>query len=95
MLKEGPGGIAMTESTKEGKPLIYLEGVSKVFFTDEIETHAFSKVGLEIRDCEYVSISGPSGCGKSTLLSILGLLDTPTEGVYQLHGEPVADLRAS
>ncbi len=76
-------------------PLIQLKGVSKVFFTDEVETHALSKVDLEIRDGEYVSIAGPSGCGKSTLLSILGLLDTPTEGEYRLRGEPVADLNAS
>ena len=77
-----------------GAPLVRLEGVSKVFFTDEVETHALSGVGLEIRDGEYVAISGPSGCGKSTLLSILGLLDTPTEGVYLLHGESVEDLKA-
>ena len=77
-----------------GAPLIRLEGVSKVFFTDEVETHALSGVDLEIRDGEYIAISGPSGCGKSTLLSILGLLDTPTEGVYLLHGESVEDLKA-
>lgn len=82
-------------SMQPAEPLIYLEGVSKVFFTDEVETHALSEVDLEIRDGEYVSISGPSGCGKSTLLSILGLLDTPTEGLYQLNGEPVAELKAS
>ncbi|MDE0101781.1 MAG: ABC transporter ATP-binding protein [Bryobacterales bacterium] len=75
-------------------PLIRLEGVSKVFFTDEVETHALSGVNLEIRDGEYVAISGPSGCGKSTLLSILGLLDTPTQGVYRLNGEFVEDLKA-
>ena len=85
----------MTESRADGRPLIYLEGVSKVFFTDEVETHALSEVDLEIHDGEYVAISGPSGCGKSTLLSILGLLDTPTKGVYRLGGEAVADLRAS
>ena len=77
-----------------GAPLIRLEGVSKVFFTDEVETHALSAVDLEIRDGAFVAISGPSGCGKSTLLSILGLLDTPTEGVYLLHGESVEDLKA-
>ena len=85
----------MKQSTADGQALIYLEGVSKVFFTDEIETHALSGVDLEIRDGEYVAISGPSGCGKSTLLSILGLLDTPTKGVYRLGGEAVADLKAS
>ena len=85
----------MRESISDGTPLIRLEGVSKVFYTDEIETHALAEVDLEIRDGEFVSISGPSGCGKSTLLSILGLLDTPTGGVYRLRGEPVDHLRAS
>ena len=84
----------MADSTNGGAPLIHLEGVSKVFFTDEVETHALSGIDLEIRDGEYVAISGPSGCGKSTLLSILGLLDTPTRGVYWLNGESVEDLRA-
>ena len=83
----------MTESPN-GIPLVRLEGVSKVFYTDEVETHALSGVDLEIRHGEYVAISGPSGCGKSTLLSILGLLDTPTTGVYLLDGTPVADLKA-
>ena len=59
--------------------LIKLEGVKKVFFTEEVETHALSDIHLEIREGEYVSIAGPSGCGKTTLLSILGLLDTPTD----------------
>ena len=84
----------MTDSTNAGAPLIRLEEVSKVFFTDEVETHALSGINLEVRDGEYVSISGPSGCGKSTLLSILGLLDTPTEGMYLLGGESVEDLKA-
>ena len=75
-------------------PLIRLEHVSKVFFTDEVETHALSDVDLEIRDGEYVSIAGPSGCGKSTLLSILGLLDAPTDGEYRLRDEPVSALNA-
>ncbi len=74
---------------------IRLEGVSKVFLTDEVETHALSNVHLEIQAGEYVSISGPSGCGKTTLLSILGLLDTPTEGAYQLDGQPVTNLTAA
>lgn len=73
-------------------PLIELQNVEKVFLTDEVETHALSKVNLEIRHGEYVSISGPSGCGKSTLLAILGLLDSPTSGSYHLRGEPVAQL---
>jgi len=73
-------------------PLIRLENVTRVFHTDEVETHALSSVAFEIHKGEYVSIAGPSGCGKSTLLSILGLLDTPTGGNYWLEGESVADL---
>ena len=72
--------------------LIKLNGVSKVFYTDEVETHALDGVELEIKKGEYVSIAGPSGCGKSTLLSILGLLDTPSDGDYQLATRPVANL---
>src|SRR5574342_1343217 len=72
--------------------LIKLEAITKVFYTDEVETHALSGVHLEIRRGEYVSISGPSGCGKSTLLSILGLLDTPSDGQYWLDGKPVQSL---
>lgn len=72
--------------------LLRLDGVTKVFYTDEIETHALSGVHLEIQKGEYVSIAGPSGCGKSTLLSILGLLDSPTEGTYLLNGQPVQGL---
>jgi putative ABC transport system ATP-binding protein len=77
------------------RPLIRFEGVTKVFFTDEVETHALSGIHLEIKRGEYVSIAGPSGCGKSTLLSILGLLDSPTEGGYWLDDQPVADLPLS
>lgn len=72
--------------------LINLEGISKVFLTDEIETHALSGINLDINDGEFLSISGPSGCGKSTLLSILGLLDSPTSGSYSLAGREVAEL---
>lgn len=72
--------------------LIKLEGVTKVFLTDEVETHALSGIHFDIKQGEYVSIAGPSGCGKSTLLSILGLLDTPTEGTYLLNGRPVQGL---
>ena len=75
--------------------LIALEGVKKVFLTDEIETHALSDVHLQIRQGEFISVEGPSGCGKSTLLSILGLLDTPTEGAFTLNGHDVAGLNAS
>ena len=75
--------------------VIQLEGVTKVFLTDEVETHALSGIHIEIKRGEYFSISGPSGCGKSTLLSILGLLDTPTDGSYQLNGKPVQDLSMS
>src|SRR6195256_1311503 len=72
--------------------LIHLDGVTKVFLTDEVETHALSGIHLDIRTGEYVSIAGPSGCGKSTLLSILGLLDTPSGGSYSLKGTEVANL---
>jgi putative ABC transport system ATP-binding protein len=72
--------------------LIKLDGVTKVFYTDEVETHALAGIHMEIKKGEYVSIAGPSGCGKSTLLSILGLLDTPTGGSYTLNGNPVANL---
>jgi len=77
------------------QPLLKLEGVTKVFFTEEVETHALAGIHLQIGKGEYVSIAGPSGCGKSTLLSILGLLDSPTEGSYLLNSRPVADLSAS
>src|SRR5947199_9999266 len=73
-------------------PLIRLNSVTKVFLTDEVETHALSGIHLDIRDGEYISIAGPSGCGKSTLLSILGLLDTPSDGSYSLKGHEVANL---
>jgi putative ABC transport system ATP-binding protein len=76
-------------------PLIRLDGISKIFHTEEVETHALSRVSLDIRAGEYVAITGPSGCGKTTLLSILGLLDSPSEGSYVLAGEPVATLSAA
>jgi putative ABC transport system ATP-binding protein len=78
-----------------GVPLIRLEGITKVFYTDEMETHALAEVHLEIKEGEYVAIGGPSGCGKTTLLSILGLLDTPTGGRYTLAGQPVESLSAA
>jgi putative ABC transport system ATP-binding protein len=74
-------------------PLIQMKGIKKVFFTDEVETHALTNVHLTIQKGDYVSISGPSGCGKTTLLSILGLLDTPTDGDYVLNDQAVAGLR--
>jgi len=76
-------------------PLIKLQNVTKVFLTDEVETHALAGIDMEIARGEYVSIAGPSGCGKSTLLSILGLLDTPSKGSYTLNNRPVADLAPS
>jgi putative ABC transport system ATP-binding protein len=72
--------------------LIHLDGVKKVFLTDEVETHALAGIYLDIQPGEYVSIAGPSGCGKSTLLSILGLLDSPSGGHYRLNGQPVEGL---
>jgi len=78
--------------TTENPTLINLDAVTKVFLTDEVETHALSGIHMDIRKGEYVSIAGPSGCGKSTLLSILGLLDTPTDGTYVLNGRPVQGL---
>src|SRR5213593_206442 len=80
---------------RDHHPLIRMDNVTKVFFTEEVETHALSGVHLEIRNGEYVSIAGPSGCGKSTLLSILGLLDSPTEGSHWLNGKPVENLKLS
>ena len=81
-------------STSNGT-LIKLASLRKVFYTDEVETHALEEVHLEIKRGEYVSIAGPSGCGKTTLLSILGLLDSPTDGEYFLDNQPVARLTAS
>lgn len=79
-------------NSNNGNTLIKLEGITKVFLTDELETHALSGVHLDIVAGEYVSIAGPSGCGKSTLLSILGLLDTPSGGSYLLNGSPAQGL---
>ena len=82
-------------SPTSARPLIHLFALSKVFYTEELETHALSDVHLDIQAGEFVSIAGPSGCGKTTLLSILGLLDSPTSGRYELDGDPVEDLSAS
>ena len=76
-------------------PLIDIEAMTKVFYTEDVETHALSGIHLRIEQGEYVAISGPSGCGKSTLLSILGLLDSPTDGTYVLNGQPVQALDLS
>ncbi len=78
--------------TETGRSLIQITDLTKVFYTDEIETHALSGIHLTVKQGEYVAMSGPSGCGKSTLLSIIGLLDTPTTGKYQLNGQPVENL---
>ena len=77
---------------ESNKPLIHMQGIKKVFYTDEVETHALADVHFEIKKGEYVAISGPSGCGKTTLLSILGLLDVPSGGEYELNGMAVANL---
>ncbi len=78
--------------TPDLQPLIVVEGLTKIFYADDVETHALCGVHLAIQRGEYVAMSGPSGCGKSTLLSIMGLLDTPTEGKYLLNGEPLENL---
>ena len=87
--------LSSSSSTATAEPLIRMEGIKKIFFTDEVETHALADVHLEIRPGEYIAIAGPSGCGKTTLLSILGLLDTPTEGKYTLSSEDVSNLSAA
>jgi putative ABC transport system ATP-binding protein len=73
--------------------MIHLQGVSKVFVTDDLETHALAGIDLDIKKGEYISIAGPSGCGKSTLLAILGLLDSPSAGTYMLNGRSVHALK--
>ncbi|HEX3159611.1 MAG TPA: ABC transporter ATP-binding protein [Gemmatimonadaceae bacterium] len=78
-----------------GRSLIQLQGIRKIFYTDEVETHALADIHLDVRDGEYLAIAGPSGCGKTTLLSLLGLLDTPTDGTYLLDGQSVAQLSAA
>ena len=79
----------------ESAPVIEMEEVTKIFYTDEVETQAVSGIDLTIQKGEYVCVAGPSGCGKSTLLSIAGLLDTPTKGKYHLNGQAVEDLAPS
>src|SRR6202011_1648125 len=85
----------MMMPTTAMSPVITLDQLTKVFVTDEVETHALENVSLEIARGEYVSIDGPSGCGKSTLLSILGLLDSPTDGKYLLNGTAAGNLKPS
>src|SRR5260370_8667870 len=75
--------------------LISVDGVTKVFVNDEVETHALAGIHLHIKKGEYLSIAGPSGCGKSTLLAILGLLDSPSDGSYILNGKAVQGLKLS
>ncbi len=84
-----------TAATGATPALIKLEGIKKVFLTDEVETHALSGIHLDIFKGEFVSIAGPSGCGKSTLLSILGLLDSPSDGKYILNGQAVENITLS
>ena len=78
-----------------GESLIKLDNVSKVFVTDEVETHALAGIHFDVKKGEYLAIAGPSGCGKSTLLAFLGLLDTPSDGAYYLNGKPVTGLKMS
>jgi putative ABC transport system ATP-binding protein len=89
-----PSAVSSPKMQTNGH-LIELNDITKVFLTDEVETHALSGIHLDILKGEYVSIAGPSGCGKSTLLSILGLLDTATAGTYKLNARPVTDLNPS
>jgi putative ABC transport system ATP-binding protein len=101
VLRSAPDDKSMSRPPREDimtsnhSPLIELQGIRKVFLTDEVETHALADVHLQIEEGEYVAISGPSGCGKTTLLSILGLLDSPTDGTYMLAGERVDGLSAA
>ncbi len=81
-------------NTPDNSPLIRMDNITKIFHTDEVETHALAGIHIDIARGEYVSISGPSGCGKSTLLAILGLLDTPSEGTYTLNNREVASINA-
>ena len=84
--------ISTGSTSTATEPLIRLEGIRKVFYTDEVETHALDDIHLSIGRGDYVAIAGPSGCGKTTLLSILGLLDAPSAGQYELAGQAVASL---
>ena len=92
MSESGSGDEQALPMTKNTEAIIRLDGIKKIFFTDELETHALDDINLQIKRGEFVAIAGPSGCGKSTLLSILGLLDSPSEGNYTLNGNAVANL---
>jgi putative ABC transport system ATP-binding protein len=92
--KASPSASSFSAAS-DSKSLIRMSGIKKVFYTDEVETHALQDIHIEIAPGEYVAIEGPSGCGKTTLLSILGLLDTPSDGEYILANESVANLTAS
>ena len=81
-----------TDTNTEPRPVIRLRDIRKIYYTDEVETHALTGIQLVIESGEYVSVAGPSGCGKSTLLALLGLLDTPTQGEYHLDGIDTAGL---
>ncbi len=76
-------------------PVIQVTDMTKVYSTEEVETHALNGVHLTVEEGEYVAVMGPSGCGKTTFLSLLGLLDEPSSGSYHLSGTPVESLNAS
>lgn len=90
-----PNTSSRPASGAQAQSLIHLDGVTKVYYTDELETHALSAIQLDVQEGEYIAIAGPSGGGKTTLLSILGLLDSPSQGVYLLGGQPVETLTRS
>lgn len=92
MIKQQHSITTINIDMNHQNPLIQMRDIWKVFYTEEIETHALSGVHLDVREGEFMSISGPSGCGKSTLLSIMGLLDSPTKGVHRLNGQNVSNL---
>jgi len=84
-----------TMAENNNEVLILMDNVQKVFMTDEVETHALAGIHMQLKRGEFVAINGPSGCGKSTLLSILGLLDSPSDGNYTINNKPVSNLSLS